>query len=139
MRLRILITVCTITFGLFSPDAFSETKKILYHIHHTTPNSYLHTISILENLKKAMPGHELEIRILLQGESIQLLNPKLHSAQLNRRFLKLLEQGSKVEVSRDNYERIANKDELILQPLLVPGIFNRIIQLQQQGYSYITP
>ena len=123
-----------------SPAAIaSHTEKIIYHIHNTNPNSYLRTISNLENLKKGMPGHQFRIKILFQGNSLKLLNPALHPAALNKRFLKLVQSGANLETGSANYQAYVHKDRLILTPTLVPNVFDRIIELQKQGYRYITP
>lgn len=126
--------------ALFGPAASGgDVEKIIYHLHNINQNSYLRTISNIENLEKGMPGQKFEIKILLQGKSLQLLDANLHSAALNERFKKLLETGSDIETSRENYQHYAQKTMLIKKPKLVSNIFDRIIQLQQQGYQYITP
>ena len=129
-----------LALGLLSPAANSAAiEKVLYHIHNTNPNSYQRTISNLENLKKGMPDKQLKIKILLQGKSLQLLNPALHRADLNQRFLKLVAAGAELETSRRNWQNYADKAQAIQKPALVPDIFKRIVELQQQGYRYITP
>jgi len=125
--------------GICPAAIASHTEKIIYHLHNTNPNSYLRTISNLENMKKGMPDHQFRITILFQGKSLQLLNPALHPAALNKRFLKLVQSGIKLETSRDNYQTYAHKDQLLVTPALVPNVFDRIIELQRQGYRYITP
>jgi intracellular sulfur oxidation DsrE/DsrF family protein len=125
--------------GICPAAIAGHTEKIIYHIHNTNPNSYLRTISNLENLKKGMPGHQFRIKIIFQGKSLQLLNPALHPDALNKRFLKLVQSGAKLETGSDNYQAYAHKDLLIHTPTLVPNVFDRIVELQQQGYRYITP
>ncbi len=125
---------------MLSPAAIGGTiEKILYHIHSTTPNSYLRTVSNLENLKKGMPGRQLDIKILLQGKSLRLLDPRQHKPGLNRRFRNLLAAGAVVETSQKNYQAYPDKQALMIKPKLVANIFDRIIELQKQGYRYITP
>ncbi len=125
---------------LISPVASAgNVEKILYHIHHTTPDSYQRTVSNLENLQTGMPGKQLDIKILLQGKSLALLDPRRHQPALNRRFRNLLATGVTVETSRKNYQAYPEQQALMIKPGLVANIFDRIIELQQQGYRYITP
>jgi len=86
-----------------------------------------------------MPDRELKIKILLQGKSLQLLDPALHPDTLNQRFARLLANGAELETSRQNWLDYAGKAQVIQPPALVPNIFDRIIELEKQGYRYITP
>jgi hypothetical protein len=51
----------------------------------------------------------------------------------------LLEEGVRIEVSRDNYLEHAGLLDERVKPVLVDNIFSRIIELQEQGYTYLTP
>ncbi len=125
--------------GLFGCSVQAGTDKILYHIHDTHTRSYQRTISNLENLKKGMPDRQLKIVILLQGESLDLLNLTRHPDKLNQRMKKLLQQGAVVETGRSNYQKYPHRQQLLVHPGLVDDVFSRIIELKRQGYLYITP
>ena len=113
-------------------------EKIVYHLHHVNSGSYHRAISNLENLIKGMPETKREIKLMLQGQSIHLLGPSVNTG-LKQRLNELRKQGLIIETSRDNYD----KNQLLLDSdsslVLVDNIFARIIELDQQGYRYITP
>jgi len=128
-----------ILFVFLSTTALGSPGKILYHLHNTDNNSYRRAISNLENLYKGMPGQQLDIKILFQGDSIKLLNFSENDSRLNQRFMTLINKGVSIELSKANFK----KNQLIFErmdpPKLVPNIYSRIIELQKQGYNYITP
>lgn len=123
---------------LFSPG-YASAEKILYHMHHIDNDSYRKFITNIENLQKGMPGKVLEIKLLLQGSSVQLLNPLIHTDELNQRFNTLQKNGVSVEVESENYRKKLSSIQLSPAPHRVQNIFSRIIELQRQGYLYITP
>jgi len=134
---RLLLWILLLASG--STSALAANEKIVYHIHGSDPEIMQRAINNLENLVDGMPDQNLDIRLLLQGDSIQLLNPYMHSRDINQRLQVLQNQGVSVEVNRDNYHVNAQFLESSPSPLLVKNIFSRIIDLQKQGYHYITP
>ncbi len=139
-RMHIWLISLVLAIATYSGAAMARhVEKIIYHIHSTNPNSFQRTVSNLENLHKGMPDRELKIKILLQGESLQLLDPTLHPDTLNQRFARLLANGAELETSRQNWLEYSGKAQVIQPPALVGNIFDRIIELEKQGYRYITP
>ena len=102
------------------------------------PGSLNRALSNLENLSKGMPGTQLDVRLLLQGSSIRLLDPALDK-YTRQRLQTLRDNGVRIEVSRSNYQN--NRDRIDRQhpPHQVANIFGRIVELEQQGYKYVTP
>jgi len=125
-------------FLLFSISQ-SYADKVLYHIHSIDQKSYRRLIINIENLQSGMADRELEIKLLFQGKSIQLLNPSMQSRALNQRFNKLLLSGISIEIEKENFLRNLSSIQLDPPPQLVENIFSRIVELQKQGYLYITP
>jgi intracellular sulfur oxidation DsrE/DsrF family protein len=125
-------------FLLFSISQ-SYADKVLYHIHSIDQKSYRRLIINIENLQSGMADRELEIKLLFQGKSIQLLNPSMQSRALNQRFNKLLLSGVSIEIEKENFMRNLSAIQLNPPPQLVENIFSRIVELQKQGYFYITP
>lgn len=113
--------------------------KIVYHLHSTQSGSFQRAVTNLENLQNGLSPDQLDIKLLLQGESIQLLNQDMHRRTLNQRIQMLRDNGLVIEVGRDNYRKHNFQLEQNTPPHLVKNIFTRLIELQQQGYHYITP
>ena len=118
--------------------ASASAEKVVYHIHSNSLTLFIITVNNLENLFHGL-NDDLEIRLLLQGESINLLNPASISENLALRIDNLIKKGVKIETSKKNYQ----ENEFFLDhriiPLLVNNIFSRAIELQRMGYRYITP
>lgn len=117
----------------------AEDEKIVYHLHHTQENAFKRTINNIENLKKGMPDRTMDIKLLLQGNGIQLLFPSQQDKKLISRLLKLHDSGLDIEVAEKNYQANRLLIERSLKPRLVENIFSRLVELQHQGYSYLTP
>ena len=132
------IILLTILLSL-SVSSHASSEKIVYHLHTNNPSLFVISINNLENLIQNMGNDQIEIRLLLQGEGIHLLNPASVSETLALRLENLLTKGVTVETSRSNYQQ----NEFFLDnratPYLVDNIFSRAIELQRLGYRYITP
>ena len=128
-----------LTLGLLINPVFAATERIVYHVHHTDEGSFRRIISNLENLQQGMPEQQLEIKLLLQGNSIQLLDSMHQPAVLQRRFSALLDSGITLEVERESLKHNPHLTNSQTTLQLMDNIFNRIIELQRQGYLYITP
>ncbi|MBC8210373.1 MAG: hypothetical protein H8E21_04845 [Gammaproteobacteria bacterium] len=125
--------------GLLVNPVFAATERIVYHVHHTDDGSFRRVISNLENLQQGMSDQQLEIKLLLQGNSIQLLDPKRHASALQQRFNTLLASGIGVEVEREYLNKNPQLKNAGVQLQVLDSLFGRIIELQNQGYLYITP
>jgi len=125
--------------GLLVNPVVAATERIVYHVHHTDEGSFRRVISNLENLQQGMPDQQLEIKLLLQGNSIQLLDTRHQPAVLKQRFNALLTSGIRVEVEQESLTRNAQLKNSMAEIQLLDNIFSRIIELQSQGYLYITP
>jgi intracellular sulfur oxidation DsrE/DsrF family protein len=116
-----------------SPD------KILYHLNSGRSDVQWKTITNLENLFLGAEEHALDVKILLQGQGINLINKVNENRDIGIRLGELISLGLQIEVSRDNYYKNRHTLDLHHPPQLVSNIFSRIIELQNQGYQYVTP
>ena len=133
---RIGLLLALLYFPLAAANAASD--RILYHVHHLQLDGIPRVLSNLENLHKGMPGQQLDIRLLLQGDSILLLDPWIDDS-FRQRLDALRDKGVRIEVSRANYTKNRNRITRGHPPQLVENLFSRIVELEQQGYKYVTP
>lgn len=124
---------------LASPMALSMEEKIVYHLHTIQSDTFKRAINNLENLKKGMSEREIDIKVVMQGNSIRLLNPLQRNEKLWSRFVKLRDSGVDIEVSRNNFNENKTLIEDGFNPTLFDNVFSRLVELQRQGYRYITP
>lgn len=122
----------------FSTITSASSEKVVYHLHSNSLTLFIITVNNLENLFHGL-NDDIEIRLLLQGESINLLNPASISENLALRLDNLIQKGVMIETSRKNYQ----ENEFFLDhkniPILIDNVFSRVIELQRMGYRYITP
>lgn len=122
-----------------SPMAQSMEEKIVYHLHMVQSDTFKRAINNLENLKKGLAENEMNIKVVMQGNSIRLLNPLAQNKKLWSRFVKLRDSGVEIEVSQNNFNENKALIEDGFKPTLFDNAFSRLVELQRQGYRYITP
>ncbi len=133
------LLVLLIVLAGFNTQVLAANEKIIYHIHSSDPQIWQRAINNLENLIDGMPDDRLDIRLLLQGESIQLLNPNMQSGDIGQSLSKLQNRGVNIEVTTENFRKNNQFLDNPSPPTQVQNIFSRIIELQKSGYHYITP
>lgn len=119
--------------------AQSMEEKIVYHLHMVQSDTFKRAINNLENLKKGLAENEMNIKVVMQGNSIRLLNPLAQNKKLWSRFVKLRDSGVEIEVSQNNFNENKALIEDGFKPTLFDNAFSRLVELQRQGYRYITP
>jgi len=124
---------------LFATNLLAAPDKIVYHLNSGRPDVQWKAITNLENLLLGSADQSLDVKILLQGRGINLINKVNKNRDLGMRLEELISLGLQIEVSRDNYYKNRHTLDLGHPPQLVSNIFSRIIELQNQGYQYVTP
>ncbi len=119
--------------------AQAAADKIVYHLNSDRPDIMWKAITNLENLYFGALQNPLEVRMLLQGDGISLLSKVNEKRDLGVRLEELRQLGLQVEVSEANYLSRQNELNTDPPPLRIDNIFVRIIELQEQGYHYLTP
>ncbi len=124
---------------LFATSLLAAPDKIVYHLSSSRSDVQWKTITNLENLFLGSVDQSLDVKILLQGQGINLINKVNENRDLGMRLEELISLGLQIEVSRDNFYKNRHILDLKHPPQLVSNIFSRIIELQNKGYQYITP
>jgi intracellular sulfur oxidation DsrE/DsrF family protein len=124
---------------LFTTNLLAAPNKIVYHLNSGRSDVQWKTITNLENLFLGSEDQSLDVKILLQGNGINLINKVNENRDLGMRLDELISLGLEIEVSRDNYYKNRHILNLNNPPQLVSNIFSRIIELQNKGYQYVTP
>lgn len=119
--------------------AQAEPARIVYHLHQITPVTLKRALNNIENLYKGLDRERPEIRMLLQGESLMLLSPQRLTPAYRQRLMALLRMGLIIEAGEANYYQ----HQALLDPAFATrlnrNILTRLVELQQQGYQYVTP
>ncbi len=124
---------------LFATNLLAAPDKIVYHLNSGRSDVQWKTITNLENLFLGSVDQSLDVKILLQGPGINLINKVNENRDLGMRLEELISLGLQIEVSRENYYKNRHTLNLNHPPKLVSNIFSRIIELQNKGYQYVTP
>ncbi len=133
---RILLLILLLGFG---SALRAEPARIVYHLHQVTPVTLKRALNNIENLYKGLDEDRPEIRMLLQGESLMLLTPQKLTPKFRRRLIALLQKGLILEAGEANYRRHRQQLDPAFPTRLNRNIITRLVELQQQGYQYVTP
>ena len=122
----------------FGPLARADATRIVYHLHQVHPVTMKRALNNIENLYKGLDTR-IDIRMLLQGESLGLLERERLQPEHRKRLLALLRKGLVLETGAANYARHRARLDRAFKPLLNHNIITRLVELQRQGYRYVTP
>ncbi len=117
----------------------ADPARIVYHLHQLKPVTLKRALNNIENLYKGLDGERPEIRMLLQGESLELLTRERLKGAYRQRLAALLQKGLVLETGEANYRRLHDRLDPAFPARLNRNILSRLVDLQKQGYQYVTP
>ncbi len=132
--LALLILLATLAL-----PARAEPARIVYHLHQITPVTLKRVLNNIENLYKGLDRERPEIRMILQGESLMLLSLQRLTPAYRQRLKALLHKGLIIEAGEANFRRHQARLDRALPVRLDRNILSRLVELQRQGYQYLTP
>lgn len=124
---------------IFAGNLLAAPDKIVYHLNSGRSDVQWKTITNLENLLLGAEDHSMDVKIILQGSGINLINKVNENRDIGIRLSELISLGLQIEVGRDNYYKNRHTLDLTHPPQLISNVFSRIIELQNKGYQYVTP
>ncbi len=139
VRLSHLLLALVLLTGLSGYLLAAPPARIVYHLHQVQLEALPRILYNIENLYRGLDQGRPEIHMLLQGESLKLLRRGRLPAAYRQRLIELLRKGLVLETGEDNFRR-QRKDLDPAFPLrLNRNILSRLVDLQKQGYRYLTP
>ncbi len=111
-------------------------QGVVFHVNEAAPEKHRMAVRNLENAKKGLPEQPMEIVINGPGLSMAAAG----TSTVVEEIAALQKQGVIVAVCRQTMKQ-HNMEEQDLLPgmLVVPSGVVRLIERQQDGYSYIKP
>ena len=122
--------------GMKSDDA----RKLVVHVPQDDPKSWTQAINIANNLPKALGIDNVIIEIVAQGPGLKLLTDKSPEAT---RIKSLAMQDITFSACGNTMNAMAKKTGKM--PVLLEGVQRvpagivRVMELQEEGYSYVRP
>ena len=139
MRRSHLLLALVLLAGLSGSLLAAPPARIVYHLHQVKPVTLKRALNNLENLYKGLDDQRPEIHMLLQGESLTLLRRDRLVPEYRQRLIALLRKGLILEAGEDNFHRLQKELDPAFPARLNRNILSRLIELQRQGYQYVTP
>jgi len=123
-----------------------DAQRVIYHVNQgggLLNRNFKHILQVAENHAAAVsPGH-LDLRIVLQGDGVDLLAWARGDAAISRRVDALKARGVHFEVCRNTLlARRINPDARlygVAHSDVVPAAVGEVAALEQAGYVYIKP
>ena len=118
----------------------AEPRKVVIHVPQDDPKSWNQALNIATNVPKALGMDNVKVEIVAQGPGLKLLTDQSPQAQ---RVTSLAMQDvtfSACGNTMDGIERKSGKRPVLLEGVTeVPAGAIRVMELQEQGYSYMRP
>lgn len=118
----------------------AEPRKVVIHVPDDDPKVWDRALNMSSNLPKGLGIDNVKIEVVAQGPGLKLLTDKSTQAE---RVTSLAMQDitfSACGNTMSAIERKTGKRPVLLEGVTeVPGGAERVMYLQEQGYSYIRP
>lgn len=126
--------------SLFTNSALAADHKVVIQVSSKDPLTQKIVVNNAINLQKHYGMDNIDIEIVAYGPGLSMLTPK--SAQA-KRVSSLTYSNIKVQACGNTIKKMTRKNgkapKLVEGVTVTPGGAARIIELQEQGYSYLKP
>ncbi len=136
---RGLIAACLAVFPMWVASA-AELHKLVVHVPQDDPKSLVQALNIASNVQKELGMDKVHIEVVAQGPGLKLLTTESPHAE---RVQSLAMHDITFSACGNTMAAIARKAGK--EPQLLEGVGKvkagilRVMELQQQGYSYVRP
>ncbi len=137
--LRGLIAACLVSLPLISVTA-DEVRKLVVHVPQDDPKSLVQALNIAANVQKELGMDNVRVEVVAQGPGLKLLTTESPHSE---RVQSLAMQDVTFSACGNTMAGIARKKGK--EPQLLEGVGKvkagvlRMMELQEQGYSYVRP
>jgi intracellular sulfur oxidation DsrE/DsrF family protein len=134
-----LLAFVALLFTLSAAQA-QEVRKLVVHVPQDNEKSWKQALNIASNLPKALGMDNVIVEIVAQGPGLKLLTKK---SPMAKRVESLAMQDIVFSACGNTMDAIARKTGK--KPALLEGVTRvpagivRVMELQEEGYSYVRP
>ena len=146
MNLRNLISRCVssvlIAFLILPIGAVAEDKvqKLVVHVPQDDPKSWVQALNIASNVPKLLGLDNVVVEVVAQGPGLKLLTDKSPHADRVKSIAMNDVTFSACGMTMAAIARKTGKEPVLLEGVTkVKGGVPRIMDLQEEGYSYVRP
>ncbi len=123
-----------------------DTQKVVYHINYNggeDDKAYRGALRNIQNHINAVGADNLDIKVVLHGNGVALLNSALSNDLLQNNVTTLKSQNVAFHICNNTLKgrKISYEADLfdVFEEDIVPSGVAELSHLQQQGYTYIKP
>ena len=145
----LIVTTLLVAFAGLTAQAFQldhagyEQQKVVYHFNFDNEKRQIAGLRNIQNHINATGGDNLDLRVVMHGNGISLMETALSDPDVQTRIDSLKLQGVEFNVCANTLRGrdIDFETDLydVLESDIVPSGVAEIAHLQSQGYSYIRP
>ncbi len=140
MKLDKLASVICLSLFLFSGFAYADKQKVVIQVSTSDPLVQKIALNNAVNVQKALGMDNVDVEIVAYGPGLSILTKKSKQA---KRVESLAMQNIRFSACANTMAKVAKKTghkvKLLHGVKVVRAGVLRIMELQQQGYSYIRP
>ncbi len=140
MNLNKLASALFLSLFLFSGFAYADKQKVVIQVSTADPLVQKIALNNAVNVQKALGMDNVDVEVVAYGPGLSILTKKSKQA---KRVESLAMQDIRFSACANTMAKVARKTghkvKLLDGVKVVPAGVLRIMELQQQGYSYIRP
>jgi intracellular sulfur oxidation DsrE/DsrF family protein len=129
-----------LTGPVAAQDAAPE--KVVYHLDQGEPDAQRTGLRVIQNHIKTEGAFRLDIIVVVRGEAVEMFQDIDANRGLKARVRHLKSQGVRFEVCAASMARrgLDLEDLYEIDPHeIVPNGLERLVRLQENGYTYVKP
>jgi hypothetical protein len=119
------------------------THKVVYHINSADKAGQMAALRNVQNHINAVKGEKLDLRIVMHGDGVSLMQNALTDENVKSTVDKLKTQGIAFNICANTLtgKKLDYKKDLydVTQKDIVPSGVAELAKLQQQGFAYVKP
>jgi len=117
-----------------------EVRKLVVHVPQDDPKSLVQALNIASNVPKQLGMDNVIVEVVAQGPGLKLLTDKSPHADRVKSLAMQDVTFSACGTTMKAIARKTGKEPVLLEGVTkVPGGIIRVMELQEQGYSYVRP
>lgn len=139
-QINTLIIVLTVSAWVTAAGADEHVRKLVVHVPQDDPKSLVQALNIASNVPKSLGMDNVLVEVVAQGPGLKLLTAESAHAE---RVQSLATYDVRFSACGNTMAAIERKTGKV--PVLLEGVQQveagviRVMELQEQGYSYVRP
>lgn len=138
--IKLIIVTSLLSLSLNTVLADEQMRKLVVHVPQDDPKSLMQALNIASNVPKSLGMDNVIVEVVAQGPGLKLLTTESAHAERVQSLATYDVKFSACGNTMAAIERKTGKEPVLLEGVqkVEAGVI-RVMELQEQGYSYVRP